>query len=228
MKLFTWRLTVSVKGDLLKECEKKVLAYLTKRCRFVYAVAERGSSNRRHMHAAICFKQEIDRHHLIGYIWKMVQEYHADSLRRHAVNLHAMYDNTWHSEYLQKENDCEVLYNNYDPEKIAEYFPTQSEQEELMLHVVDGTDDRVADPYIDKLVNQWTEHDPNERVERVTYERACRYLKYCMFDARTMRCISDNRRFCQLAWTMFQYRTRRTEIDVAELNYGNIQTGNGC
>lgn len=224
MKLQSFRVTVSVKGDLSKEAETKILTYLRKKTLYAFVVAEHGGSAKRHLHAAVVMKEAMEGNDLVGYIWKLVQPVHPDSIRKYAVKKNAMVNHDWYDEYLRKETGVEVLYDKYDRDAVAGFFPTDAEQQLLMDHVVADTNDKPADPYFDRLEKEWTEYDPHES----DYESAARFLNYIMFVARTERCISDTRRFNQIAWTLYKYRNKRLDVDVDTKNYGNQMTGNCC
>ena len=221
MKFCTFRITISVPGDLDTECSDRIVNWCRKQCRHAYVVCEQGASAKRHLHAAICLKTPAEGNNVIGYLWKIVQDHHPKAIRKFAMNKHVMYDHSWYDEYLRKEDHCEVLYAKYDRDEVTSYFPADAEQEILRTHVLEGTNDKPADPYMDRLEREWIEYDPHD----AEYESAGRFLNYIMFVARTERCISDNRRFNQVAWTLYKYRNRRLQVDADFVNYGQTMTG---
>lgn len=221
MKFATFRVTVSVPGDLDKECESKLVTYFKKKARYAYVVIEHGANVKRHMHAAVCMKEAMEGNNLIGYMWKIVHEYHPSAIRKVAMNKHVMVDHQWYDDYLKKESGVEVLFNNYDRDAIDDYFPTEEEQEALMAHVTEGTTDKPVDAYYSRMEERWIAKFPDDS----SWESSVRFLKDAMFVSRTERCISDTRRFNQVAWTLFCYRNKRVELDEVDKEYVRTQAG---
>ena len=221
MKVSALRITVSVPGDLSEVCSRAIVQWAQKKCLYAHIVCETGANAKRHLHAAVVLKVPAEGNNVVGYLWKIVQQYHPTAIRRVAMNKHVMYDHAWYDEYLTKEKHVEVLYSQYDRQEVSRHFPTIAQQEELMSHVLEGTTDKPADPYMERLEREWIEYEPNDS----EYTDACRFLNYIMFVARTERCISDDRRFNQVAWTLYKYRNKRLEVDAESINYGNRMTG---
>lgn len=224
MKLHTFRVTISVPTDVSDSTVQAVKTYVAKKCHYAYIVCERGTTGKRHLHALVCLKSPMEGNDLIGNFWKhYVQPFHSDAIRKHAMNIHVQYDHTWYDEYLNKEQQKEVIWDDYDRDEVAKFFPTDEEQERLMQAVVTGrSDNGVGDPYIDRLVNQWTEYDPSGS----DYEDAGRYINYRMYVARDITCIRDVRRLSQLCWTMYCYRNKRVDNSTEFIRLGNQMTGN--
>lgn len=221
MKLNTFRLTISVPGDLDDEVVKRVVSYCEKKCHYAYVVVEHGANVRRHLHAAVCLKVPMEGNNLLGYMWKIVQAHHPDALRRRAVNKHVMYDHAWYDEYLRKESDVEVHYAKYDKDGVAAYFPSEEAQTELMSVVEGAEPARIADKYYDRLEREWIEYSPDGS----TFRNAVEFLNHIMFVARTERCIADTRRFSQVAYCLFRYRNKIANADAGSLRWYTDCTG---
>lgn len=221
MKFVTFRVTVSVPGDLSKECETKIVSYFKKKALYAYVVIEYGASVKRHLHAAVCMKEPMEGNNLIGYMWKIVKEHHPSANRKYAMNKHVMVDNAWYNDYLKKEVGVEVIYDNYDKDAIEEHFPTEEEQEALMAHVTEGTTDKPVDGYYSRMEEKWIAFSPDDH----SWESAIRFLQDAMFVTRTERVISDTRRFNQVAWSLFCYRTKRVSLDEVHRQYMYNQIG---
>lgn len=221
MKFKTFRFTVSVPGDLDRECESKIVSYIQKKSKHAYVVAEYGANIKRHLHAAVCWGVESEGDAIAGYMWKIVKEYHPNAIRKVAVNKHVMVDHQWYDQYLLKEEAKEVLLDTYDKDEVDEHFPTEEQQEALMEHVTEGTNDKPVDGYFSRMEEKWIAHSPDDS----SWESSVRFLKHSMFVSRTERCIADTRRFNQVAWTLFCYRNKRVELDDVDKSYVRDQAG---
>jgi len=210
LKLFAWWITISVPGDISDESVDLITRYFKKKARYVYCVIEHGSTVRKHLHAAVVLRNPSTKGDLDGNFWKQyVKPFHPGADRNIAVTrgVHAMHSHEQYDNYLRKEEDVIVLLDQYDRDEVAKFFPTAEQQEQLMQAVVTGRSaGTIGDAYFHKLVQRWIEYSRDD-----TSIDAARYLYYRMFVARDMTCIRDNRRLCQLAWTMHCYRTQRTE-----------------
>lgn len=224
MKIHTFRVTISVPTDISDATVAHVKTYCIKKCHYAYIVCERGSSGKRHLHALICLKTPQEGNDLLGNWWKnYVQPHHTDAIRKHAMNVHVQYDHVWYDEYLNKEKQKELIYEQYVKDDVAKFFPTEEEQESLMQAVATGRSvDGVGDPYIDRMVKEWTEYDPSGS----SYEDAGRYINYRMYVARDITCIRDVRRLSQLCWTMYCYRNKRVDNSTEFIRLGNQMVGN--
>lgn len=224
MKISTFLITISVPGDISDNSVNSILAYCKKKCRYSYLVCERGTTCKRHLHVLMCMKVACEKNDMLTYLWtSIVQRDHADAKKSVAMNCHVQYDHNWYDTYLLKEEERELIYDNYDRDEVGKWFPTEGEQEQLMQAVATGRSvGSVADSYIDKLVAAWVEYDGIGS----DYEDAGRYINYRMYVARDMTCIRDVRRLSQLCWTMFCYRTHRIENSTEFVRLGNQMTGN--
>lgn len=128
-----YRVTLSPKQDILPECEHKFVKWASKNCDMSYVVAEHGASGKRHLHALLLFPVKRAKHIVQNYIWQHhVKPYHPDSIQKIAVLVNAAFDFRWRDEYLQKEEDKEVLLDKWDLTHASKYLPTQEEQEALV------------------------------------------------------------------------------------------------
>lgn len=222
MKLSAFRITISTKDDVKDAVVNRVKAWALKKCLYGYIVVEHAPGGRKHLHAAVCLRTPAEGNDVIGYLWTIVREYHPDAIRRVAMNKHVMYDHGWYDEYLKKDQNVQVIWDNYPKDEVAKFFPTEQEQEQLMSRVVESSTDAPKDPRYARLCREWTEYEPVD----VSYEAAVRFLKYVMFAAKTETVISDHRRMCQTAWALWHYRSGRIEVDSGDRAYCNQLTAN--
>lgn len=223
MKLSTFRITVSVPDHLCDTAISRIATWVSKKCVYYHVVTEHGTSGKKHLHAAIVLKTPAEGNNVLGYWWKIVQEFHPTAIRRYAMDKKVMYDHVWYDDYLRKEDAVVVVASKYTRDEVAKYFPSETEQESLMNHVVEGTSDDDKDKYFGALERTWIEYNPN--VEEVTFLNAVSFLKYRMNVERTMNVISDPRRLNQTAWALYQYRARIITPDVINTRYQGIMEG---
>lgn len=128
-----YRITLSPKGDIAEEAEKKFVKWISRTCDMAYIVAEHGVSGKRHVHALVLYDSKRQKSVIQNYIWQnQVKAWHPESIQKIAVVVTAAFDFNWRDEYLQKEEDAEVLFHKWDDEHAVKYLPTQDEQEALV------------------------------------------------------------------------------------------------
>lgn len=126
-----YRITLSPKGDIDPEAEKKFVKWVSK-AEMVYCVAEHGVNNQRHIHALVLYDTKKQKAVLQNYIWQnQIKPYHPESIQKYAVVVTAAYNLDWRTSYLQKENDAEVLLDKWDSAHALKYLPTVEEQNAL-------------------------------------------------------------------------------------------------
>jgi len=192
-------ITISVPGDVSSQTEETFLKWIRKTTDMSYVVAERGESDRRHLHAVALFKESRLSKKLHENIWdRFVKPHHSDAIGRHAVKVQVCPGNDWYETYLKKESAVEVLHDNYDPEDAQAYFPTREIQEAL---IATKKCSGVACPHLEHDINTWTgsafENSP---------EGALCYLKDRMFVQKNMVPIADPRKLTEKALMYWQYR----------------------
>lgn len=218
LKVRTYKITISPKGDVSDEC----LAKIKKQCEkhlYAYAVVERGTSGQRHCHIALCGHKEKQLKHWKEPWSELVMKCHKDSIKHIACKANVMYDNKWYEEYLNKEEDREIIYDRYNPENIAAYFPSQEVQDKLQAI---STHNRTSDKHMADHEARWIEHNGDDS----SYESACEYLLYRMNVKRDMQVMIDHRRLCQLAYALYMYRNKITTPNAEMINHGSRMSGN--
>lgn len=134
-----YRVTLSPKQDICEEAEKKFVKWATKQADYLYIVAEHGTSGKRHVHALLLFPVKRAKSVIHNYIWQQhVKPYHPDSIQKFAVLCNTAYDFKWRDEYLQKEEDREVLHEKWDDTHVSKYLPTPEEQNALIEQMGDA------------------------------------------------------------------------------------------
>lgn len=203
-------LTVSVKGDLSKDSEDKIVKWIRKNALMFYAVAETGESGRRHLHACLVFKDPRDPKQLKDNVWhRFVKDHHPDSLPRIAVKVQACPGNKWYDEYLKKEKDVDVLLDNWNREEAEDYFPTEQTQQALRTLASRKGE---ACPWLTEDVLNW-----EQSTFENTPEGAGMYLKHRMYVARNMVPIGDPKKLAEKAVVYWNYRNRVFSLSEREL-----------
>lgn len=125
-----FRITLSPKGSIAEQAERKFVKWISRTADMAYIVAEHGTSGQRHLHALVLYDSKRQKCVLQNYIWQnQVKEFHPESIQKIAVKINAAVNFEWRDEYLQKEEDREVLLEKWDDEHAPKYLPTQEEQE---------------------------------------------------------------------------------------------------
>lgn len=136
LPIYTYKLTVSPKGDISQDCIKALCRGIEDSCKYYYVVTEHGKSGQLHLHAAMVLNRPQPKKHLRNNIaQRYVKPFHNASgdgtNLAIAVNMHVMYDHGWYEEYLRKEEDVEVCLENYVKDAVTSYFPTVEQQQQL-------------------------------------------------------------------------------------------------
>jgi len=220
MRLHTWEITISTVEDFDEDCARAVVAYFKKKCRYGFVAYE--CSRKWHLHAAVCFKQPMEKKHFEETIWQKVEKYHPTSKKRMALVSVVQYDHMWRDDYLRKSKDTKVLWDEYKSEDYAKFFPSQEEQDELKLAKETKTmaAKDTKDPRFTRYLQMWTEYSTDE-----TYEGAVKWFKYAMYVEQTIMVIPDKRRLCQLAFALHEMRTKTIEPCHEERRYGMQMVG---
>lgn len=220
MRFHTWEITVSTVEDFDEDSARAVVAYLKKKCRYGFVAYE--CSRKWHLHAAVCFKQPMEKKHFEETIWEKIEKYHPTSKKRIALVSVVQYDHMWRDDYLRKSADTKVLWDDYKSEDYAKFFPTQEEQDELKLAKETKTmaAKDTKDPRFTRYLQMWTEYSTND-----TYEAAVKWFKYAMYVEQTIQVIPDKRRLCQLAFALHEMRTKTIELCHEEKRFGEQMLG---
>lgn len=204
-----FQITISVPGDVSSQTEELFLKWVRKTTDMSYVVAERGESDRRHLHAVVLFKESRLSKKLHENIWdRFVKPHHTDAIGRRAVKVQVCPGNDWYHTYLKKEGSVEVLHDNYDPADAESYFPTREVQEALMAtKKITG----VACPHLEHDIETWS----GSTFEN-TPEGALCYLKDRMFVQKNMVALADKRKLTEKALMYWEYRNGINTINERE------------
>lgn len=222
----TFRVTISPVTDVTDFTIDQIVRWLKKQ-KFGFAVTERGKNGKLHVHMCVCTHKPIDRQNLHDSWWKRIRNDYEGSLGRIAVRVDIMYDHKWYNEYLRKEEDAVVIYDSYNSDAITELFPTQQQQErytELKGQPV------FREHLYDIISNEFKEYaNKNCRsgyAPDLSAEAAAKYLKYRQHVLKKQPYITDNRRFNQLAYWIYEHVNAVCECDFETKKYFNDRIGN--
>lgn len=217
----TFLLTVSPKDPVTQAVQDAIVKYCRKQTMFAYVVTETGASGKLHLHAVLVYSTHMEKKKLQENINNriVVKNGHAGAKNGIATKVQVCPGHRWYDEYLRKEEGVNVLYDNYDRERVTEYFPTQAVQEFLQTHT---RSTGPVDKHMAEHKRQWIERFPTD----ASYECAVQYLKHRMYVLEDMIIIQDKRRLCQMAFALYEYRNQITDLCVEEVNHAARMTGN--
>jgi len=204
----TFQMTISPKGDVSPECESALIKWIKKTTSYAYVVAERGKNGQRHLHMCLAFEAPRSKQCMQEDTWKFrVKKWHGDSVGKYAVVVTTMYDHRWYDEYLKKESEVEVLYDEYDRDAVSKLFPAPEVQQLL----IESKGKKVCDTYMHEHCLLWTETSLP-----VSVAGALQYLRERMFKEKSMMVIQDERRVRQLALALYRYRSCDVSTSVED------------
>ena len=170
----TYRVTISVKGDISEPLVKWVQKTYFDNNKYV--VLEHGQNGQKHMHMLIQFEQPKQKKNLRDVLFRAIKKYHPDSNGK-ALVLNTCYNMEWYKTYLRKEDDCiDVDTDNFDAERFRMALPDQATQTALQ----DAQRRKPVGAYWNDHEKRWIERYPDNS----SYESAIRYLKERMFALR--------------------------------------------
>jgi len=216
-KFTTFLCTWSPKGDILPPLEEAILKWCRKQL-YCYAVAERGSSGQRHIHATVVVRTPTTKMDIQDSWRPKVVRMQPGSVRGVCFVATTQYDHKWYEDYLRKESGVEVLIDKYEPVAVQSYFPTQ-EQQAALISTKAAPSLRIPELY--RLTDAWSlETDDG------SYESAIEYVKTRMYVTRDFYPITDKRRLCMLCFAMYECRNQIVKPCAEEINHAARMTGN--
>lgn len=227
LKCKTFKLTISVKGDISDACVKQVLKCLRK-FKQKFVVLERGNSNRLHLHALLHSDEPRHKRNIQTVVAKIVKRCHPDSNSR-AVMVNVCSDTEWYDEYLRKESDhVDVDTANFDIGQFRNDLPDETTQNALQAAQGQRPNHNVLLAHEER----WIKYAPDDR----SYVSAIKYLKWRQNVVRDMQPIIDLRRFRQLAYCLCDFRNKNIEPDAGDHAFYNkefagevpVYTSNNC
>ena len=220
-----YRVTISTKGDVSPDTEAKFVRWAKKQD-MCYCVAEKGSGDRRHIHALVLFESRRAKTTLHNAIWQQyVKPHHADCIMKKAVVINAAFDFKWRDEYLQKESGVEILINKWDDEHAEKYLPSIEEQDALVEAAESNRQGRAFHDH-----KMWTDlagHFKTWYVKEsfpVPFKTYCRphhclqFLQHEMLYGRMIVMCDTRRRYEKAIW-LYRQVTMDEKPSASELQY---------
>lgn len=216
LKTQTFLVTLSPKDDVTPDTVAEFVKYVQKKTLYAFVCLEYGANGKKHLHAVCAWQIPVERRNIHDY-WsrRMVQEY-PGSIGRYACVVTVQYNHKWYDEYLRKGG--EVVFDNYDRDKVSELFPTLEQQAQL-CEIKNSTEVRVH--VADMLLAEWVEKSPD-----TSYESAIRFMKYRMYVENKTPYYIDDCKMHQMCWFLYEKRNQICEVNVADRNYVNMKSGN--
>lgn len=213
-----YRLTISTKGDISEETQKKTKKWLDRTCKYVLCVVE-NNTGKRHLHAAMYFDEPKNKKQLQEYIWRhFVKPFHEDSMGKYAVLINVMYNSEWVETYLQKDETREVLLshlpNEETPEAVSlnEFYPTPEEQEALQAAKDKPSQ---SDSFLDiheERYKLYLEHEGLSSSITVATE----YFLWRVNVDRSMSRLRDSRSYVNMGLALHRYITMDKNLTAEE------------
>ena len=218
LRITTFLITLSPNADVTDDTVKQFKAYM-KKMLYAYAVTEVGTNGKKHIHAAFVTKMPQEKRNIQSYWAKILMRDYPGSQGRYACVVTTMINNKWHEEYLRKGG--EVIIDNYPPDVVSTYFPSEGEQARLIGAKIEQLGEAKSS-FFGRLRADWILADENDS----SYESSVRFLKQQMYIEESISIIADKRRFCQIAFALYEYRNGIVEPNAEERNYASRMTGN--
>lgn len=211
-----FNLTLSPKEDISDECVSRIKSWLKKTTQYCYAVCEHGASGKRHLHSAMFFAENKNKKNMCDTIWKIVRQFHGNSVQRYAVHIQVSPGRKWIDEYLHKEDGVDIILNTLpsDTAILDDYFP--SEEVQAVLTKDSKQDDKIWDKfyhYHEIKYKEWL----TERTWFSSHQTAVEYFYYRMTVSKDMPCNSDSRKVLQQALMLHRYSTGDYKCTAKEL-----------
>lgn len=217
-----FNLTVSPREDISDEIVKYFRKWIEKSCKYYYCVVE-SETSKRHLHASMFFTEPKDPRNMKDTFWKKVKTVHTTSIGRVCVHIQAMPGEKWLMEYLQKEQEREIVCSRIpltdgqeiDWSVLNEYIPSEEVQKVLMD--VAAKKGKASDPfysYHEVEYKNWL----HSHTWVSSTQTAAEYFGYRMFEAKDMRVIADSRRVHQMSVALHKYATDCGKLTNKEIS----------
>lgn len=173
--------------------------FARKYCDYYHIVSEKLETDR-HLHAALFLKRGVSRSNFLLMVKRVFKMLDDDEKRVLNQGVRIMYNADFMDEYLDKDDDTEVIASNRpETHSLDAYWPPSAEQEKAKAS-------QAVDKYYAKLEMYWNQHR-GPGVEQ-TYENVCAFVSDMMNDKRVIRVISDDRKLKATARALQRYMTR--------------------
>jgi len=211
-----FNLTLSPKEDISDECILRVKNWLKKTTQYCYTVCEHGGSGKRHLHSAMFFSENKNKKNMCDTIWKIVRQFHGNSVQRYAVHIQVSPGRKWIDDYLHKEDGVEVILSTLPPDLtlLDSYFPDEEVQAALIQSA--KKEDKVWDTfyhYHEIKYKEWL----TERSFFSSHQTAMEYFHHRMFVTKDMRVNADSRKVMQQSLALHRYSTGEYKCTAKEL-----------
>lgn len=150
--------TISTKTDVSMETRAQYVTHVTKQCDFYHIVIEKDKKDVRHLHAIVLYPEYKNRRDLQGNIWKrFVKPFHMDdgSIGKFAVKVQVAPGSEWYDDYLNKQDDVEVLATKWDDDVVDDYWPDDATQQFLQETYRKGSNDGWIATHLDDFQSKF-------------------------------------------------------------------------
>ena len=102
------------------------MKYLANNSKYHYIVVEHGESGVAHLHSIFYTDVAKNGADIKNQWWKALDPKQNDnSVRRYEIKINVCHDQSWHDDYLKKEDDCTIITDEWptDESVLTGYYP---------------------------------------------------------------------------------------------------------
>lgn len=192
----SYGLTVRPRDGATGAHDTILVSFLRKYGEYWYCVSEK-VDDERHLHAGVFLKKATTRSNVTIMLKRAFKDLEDDEKRVLARGVRIMYDMNFIEEYMNKDEDIEIISDNMaEPAYLEGYWPPAKDQDRAKAQ-------SATDKYYAKLECLWYEHQ-SPGVE-VRYENVCAFLSRMMNKERLIRVISDDKKLKSTAQALARY-----------------------
>lgn len=207
VKYKSFALTVRPRDGATSAHDDLLCKFVRKQCDYYYIISEK-LDDERHLHCGIFLKKAVKRADFTTVIKRVFKAFDDEEKRVLNQGVKIMYNYDFIQNYLDKDDDTEVILKNLPEESHLEsYWPPSKEQEKAKAKAA-------VDKYYANLEYLWFQHQPV--AHEVNYHECAKFLSDLMYNKRLIRVMRDDKAIAQCAKHLSRY-IRKDSTYVPEL-----------
>lgn len=202
----TFAITIRPRDGATEDHDSIITTWLRKKCEYYYLVSEKLDADR-HLHCGVFLKSPMTRSNFSNTVSRLFSSYlDTDEMRVFKRGVRIMYNFDFIQNYLDKDDDTEVILANLPEQgRLESFWPPSEEQAKARASAA-------TDKHYAKLELLWNTHVP-PGVE-CTPANCRNFLFDMMYSKRLIKVVRDDKTIIQTAKHLHRYVTKMSVSNV--------------